>query len=80
MHSNVFFSNNKGYNHAVVIVGWGSGYGNSGDYIDYWLIKNSWGTNWGENGYIRIKRGTCGINSGGSSALGSSILGNFTVV
>ena len=63
LHSNVFFSNNKGINHAVVIVGWGSGYGNSGDYIDYWLIKNSWGTNWGENGYIRLKKGTCDINT-----------------
>lgn len=35
------------FNHAVLVVGYNS---------DYWIIKNSWGTTWGENGYIRIKR------------------------
>ena len=40
--------------HAVVAVGWGTEE-SSGE--DYWLIKNSWGEYWGENGYIKIKRG-----------------------
>ena len=52
-------------NHGALIVG----YGTEND-IDYWLVKNSWGTDWGENGYVKIKRshstndiGICGIAS-----------------
>jgi hypothetical protein len=46
--------------HAVTVVG----YGTSGG-IPYWLIKNSWGSSWGEAGYIRLQRGVgmCGIGS-----------------
>lgn len=35
--------------HFVVIVGWD-------DAQDYWICKNSWGKNWGEDGYFRIAR------------------------
>ena len=46
--------------HAVAVVGYGSENGE-----DYWLIKNSWGTTWGEKGYMRLKRGVemCGIGT-----------------
>ncbi|CAN4084165.1 unnamed protein product [Withania somnifera] len=50
-------------NHAVTVIG----YGTSDDGVKYWLVKNSWGTDWGEQGYIRIARdvgvdgGQCGI-------------------
>ena len=45
-------------NHAVAVVG----YGTEGR-TDFWIVKNSWGSWWGANGFIRIKRGTnaCGI-------------------
>ena len=46
-------------NHAVVAIGWGT----SDDGIDYWIIRNSWGSSWGDNGYIKIKRGTCGVST-----------------
>ena len=40
-------------NHAVLLVGYTS---------TYWLIKNSWGTWWGDKGFIKLARGnTCGI-------------------
>ena len=36
-------------NHAVLVVGYGQQ-----DGLEYFLVKNSWGTDWGENGYVRI--------------------------
>jgi cathepsin C len=49
-------------NHAVVAIGWGVD-GSTG--MKYWIIKNTWGAEWGEQGYFRIRRGTdeCAIES-----------------
>ena len=52
-------------NHAILITGWGI---DEDSGLDYWIIKNSWSTDWGNEGYIKLKRnaggkGRCGIAS-----------------
>lgn len=42
--------------HAVVVVGWGETVQN-GATIKYWIIRNSWGTDWGDGGYFKMQRG-----------------------
>jgi len=37
------------------------GWGNESD-LDYWLVANSWGSAWGEEGFFKIKVGNCNID------------------
>ncbi|GER51562.1 cysteine protease CP8 [Striga asiatica] len=60
--------------HGVAVVG----YGETLDGTKYWTVKNSWGTQWGEKGYIRFQRGVdakeglCGIAMEASYPIKSS--------
>lgn len=53
------FNNNddRNINHAVLLVGWN-------DAEQAWIARNSWGANWGENGYMRIRYGCSRIGYG----------------
>jgi len=50
--------------HGILIVGYGSEIDWLGFEIDYWWVKNSWGSDWGLDGYLMIQRGVgeCGLN------------------
>ena len=48
--------------HAVLVVGYGT---DPVSKLDFWIIRNSWGPNWGKNGYLILQRGVgmCGVGS-----------------
>lgn len=57
----------KDIDHAVTVVAYTP---------EYWVVKNSWGTHWGEGGYFRIERGknACGINTYSSFVTDATVL------
>lgn len=64
-------------NHALLLVGFGY---DSNLKLDYWQAQNSWGTSWGENGYVRLLRthgnstGQCGLATSPTAAKGGYLM------
>lgn len=67
-----FYSNNAtGTNHAVTIVGWDDNYAVANFRADNppsgdgaWIVRNSWGTGWGDNGYYYVSYEEGSLNDG----------------
>ena len=59
--------------HGVLVVGYGSMDGN-----DFYMVKNSWGTTWGDNGYIYLGRGSEYNN--GSGQCGMLMQGSYPIL
>jgi uncharacterized repeat protein (TIGR01451 family) len=62
----LYYAGSENTNHAVLIVGWDDSLSHAGSGSGGWIVKNSWGTGWGDNGYFTIAYGSASIGSSSS--------------
>jgi len=60
--------------HAILAVGWGEDVATWG-IVKYWIVRNSWGRGWGQNGYAKMRRGN---NDGGVETDASAVEPDMT--
>ena len=58
----IYYPGTEEPNHAVLIVGWDDGLHHAGG-TGGWIVKNSWDTDWGDNGYFTIAYGSASIGT-----------------
>jgi len=66
------YNTNIGINHIISVVGWGVS--NS---TNFWVVRNSWGTPWGEDGFFRIVLGQPQYNLGIETSCGFGVPTNW---
>ncbi len=59
-------------NHAIALVGWNDADG-------CWILRNSWGADWGEQGYMRIKYFSAGVNFAAAYLVAESAGGQYSI-
>jgi len=65
--------------HGVLVVGYGTDNATGTD-VDYWIVKNSWGAEWGDKGYLKIARHSSPLDAKGPGTCGIALSASYPVI
>lgn len=54
--------------HSTLVVGWCEEEDTNGNIVKYWIVRNSYGGQWGEDGYFRVRKGSNDFGGEGENA------------